>query len=311
MTSRERVFAALRHEQPDRVPYVAQLYPEIAERLNAALPPGTDYREFYGEDIRWIHVHYPERKTIRLADNYFPMPSKEALQKAREQVQRARDNGWVTCSGYVPGIFEHIKMLTSDEYALTHMLLEPEDMHRQIGHVAEWLCRLHACYAGLGFDLCFSGDDLGTQRSTIMSLDSYREFYRPWHAELVRRIKAVNPAVKVAFHCCGYIGTILPEWIDIGVDIVHSVQPEANDLAALKAEYGRKIVFWGALGLQQEFFYLERDAMADRIRQTLAIMAPGGGYIACSSNAVTAEVPVDKVKLLYAILQNQVPSPPA
>ena len=304
MNSRERFFTTLRHEAPDRVPFVLQLRPEIADRLNAELPAG-DYRDFYQEDIRWIPVEYPEKGEIRLADNYFPLPSRQALQKAKEQIQLAKDKNLITCNGYMPGIFEHLKAFTSDEHALVHMLLEPDDMHRQISRVTEWLSRLHELFAGIGFDICWSGDDLGTQKSTIMSIDSYREFYKQHHAALIRRIKAVNPEVKVAFHCCGYIGTILPEWIEIGVDIIHSVQPEANDLACLKKEFGNKIVFWGAVGLQEEFFYLDIKTMAERIKKTLDIMAPGGGYIAASSNAISADVDLEKVKLLYDVLCNQ------
>ena len=303
MNSRERFELTMNHREPDRVPYNAFIYQELADGLQAELPPDIDYRDYYGDDIRLIAVDYPEYKEIRFEDDYFPLPRRSALDRARDEIARTKDKGLVTCNAYIPGIFEHIKSFTTDEYALVHMMLEPDDMRVKIARVAEWLCRLYELYADAGYDICFNGDDLGTQKSTIMSMECYREFYKPHHAELIRRIKAVNPDTRVAFHCCGYIGTIVPEWIDIGVDIVHSVQPEANDLNSLKKLYGDRIVYWGALGLQSELFYLKLDEIAMEIRKCLSIMAPGGGYIAATSNYATGEIGIEKLKVLYRTLK--------
>ena len=299
MNSRERFFTTMDHNEPDRVPFVVHIYQELVDKLQSELPNNIDYRDYYHEDIRLIPVEYPEYKNINFADNYFPLPSSNALKKAKEQIEEVKHKGLVTCNTYVPGIFEHIKAFTSDEYALVHMMLEPEDMHLQIEKVTQWLCNLYELFAEIGFDICFNGDDLGTQRSTIMSLDCYREFYKPHHLKLVNKIHKTNSSSKVAFHCCGYIETIIQEWIDIGVDIIHSIQPEANNLKLIKNKFGDKIVFWGAMGLQSEFYYLSPGEMSNEIRKTLQIMAPGGGYIAATSNFVTGEVGIDKVKILY------------
>jgi len=302
MTSRERFFTAIRHEEPDRIPYVGFLFADHINQLNADC--GADYREYYKEDIRLVSVDYPEYKDKNLDNNYFPLPSAAALEKAYAEIQSVKDKGLVACNTYIPGIFEHIKALTNDEYALVHMMLEPDDMKIKISRVTDWLCALYEAFAKIGFDICFNGDDIGTQQSTIMGIDKYREFYKPNHIKLVETIKSVNNNAQTAFHCCGHIHTILPEWIDVGVDIIHSVQPEANDLRFIKENYGRDIVFWGALGLQSEMFYLTLDEMQERLIDCFKILAPGGGFIAGTSNYVTNEVPFDKIKLMYETLMN-------
>ena len=300
MDSRERFYKTVSHREPDRIPYVGFLFADHINALNADC--GADYREFYREDIRLIPVDYPEYKDKNLDNNYFPLPARAALDKARAEIQKTKDKGLITCNTYIPGIFEHIKALTDDEYALAHMMTEPADMKIKIERVTSWLCALYELFAGVGFDICFNGDDIGTQQSTIMGMDQYREFYKDNHIKLVETIKSVNGETQIAFHCCGHIHTILPEWIDAGVDIIHSVQPEANDLRHIKDLYGEKIVFWGALGLQSEMFYLSPDDMRERLIECFRILAPGGGFIAGTSNYVTNEVPLSKIKLMYETL---------
>ena len=298
MNARERFFTTMRHEEPDRVPYHLLLYAALIKGLEERLPPGTDHREHFDEAVYIIPVDYPEYANINLQKNEFPLPTVEAVEKAAREVERVKEMGRVACNGYFPGIFEHFKKFTSDEYALTHMMLEPEDAALQITRITDWLRALFDRIAPARFDICFNGDDIGTQKSTIMGLDSYREFYKPNHIKLIESIKASNPQAAVAFHCCGHLHTIVPEWIEIGADIIHSVQPEANDLRFLKERFGRDIVFWGGIGLQTAF-------SEDAIRETLAIMSPGGGYIAATSNYTTDEVPIETILRAYAVLTNQ------
>lgn len=303
MNSRERFFTTLKHQEPDRIPYIALLYDGLVAGLTAELPPETDYRDYYKEDIRLVKVDYPEYSTINLKERFFPLPTDKALEEARAKSEQFKERGLVTCNRYVPGIFEHLKEFTNDEFALTHMLLEPEDCEKLISAITDWLCRLYEKFAKVGFDICWNGDDIGTQRSTIMSIESYREFYKENHRKLLTTIKSANADTQVAFHCCGHIHTILPEWVDLGIDIIHSVQPEANDLAMIKEKYGQKITFWGVMGLQSELFYLSLPEMKEQLKKYFRIMGPGGGFIAATSNYATDEVGLDKIKLLYETLQ--------
>ncbi len=303
MNSRERVFTAINHREPDRIPYIGLLYQQLVDGLNAELPVGSDYRDYYGEDIRLVGVSFPEHSSINLKENFFPLPSAEAVETARRDCATVKERGLIACNTYMMGIFEHFKTFVGDEAALADMLLEREQTRQHLTHITDWLCRLYEIYADIGFDICFNGDDIGTQKSTIFSMDCYREFYKPNHRRLVEAVKSINPGTYMAFHCCGYMHTIIPEWIDIGVDIVHSVQPEANDLMYLKNTFGDKMVFWGALGLQSEMYYQTLEEMEMTLRNCLRIMAVNGGFIAATSNYVTGEVPPEKIKLMYHVLR--------
>jgi len=302
MNHRERVFAAINHTEPDRVPYNARLCPEIQNVMKSILPTGADHREIYQEDIYFVGVSFPayENRTL----DYLPLPTKEAVDKLKREVQDLKDKEVVVCNTYIPGVYEHVKDFLGDETALVGMYEEPEELKAVITKVANWLYQINEINATVGFDICWIGDDIGAQNALIMSPASYREFYKPHHRELVKRIKRINTQAKVAFHCCGHVMPLIPELLDIGVDILETVQPEAhNDLIRIKADYGDKMTFWGAIGMQSVFFDHTPAQVKEAVRQSLEIMSSGGGYIAAPCHTVTKEMKIENVIAFYETLQ--------
>ena len=97
----------------------------------------------------------------------------------------------------------------------------------------------------MGVDMIWIGDDIGTQNTMLMSPETWRRFLKPRMARFISTIKAINPALKVAYHSDGCIYRVIPELIEIGVDVLNPVQPRSMDPALLKEKYGRRLCFWG------------------------------------------------------------------
>lgn len=297
MSSRERVFKALNHEEPDRVPYNARLDRELAEALQKVPGDGVDYRMYFNEDIIFTDINFEYSK---LSLDYFPLPDKGEILQAAKRIKEIKDEGKVAVNSYIAGVYEHIKALMGGEAALVAMYESPEGLLRNIEKIAEWLCKLNGIFAMAGVDICWIGDDIGAQKSLIMSPNDYKRFYRPYHKEIVNSIRKINPDIKVAFHCCGHVAPLIPELIDIGVDILETVQPEAdNDLRYIKNEYGKYISFWGAIGNQSVFSCKTTDEVRDGICESLRIMSKGGGYIASPCHTLTNEVKIENVMTFY------------
>lgn len=303
MTARERVFKSLNHQEPDRIPYNARLCWELVEALKTEMSPGIDYREYFKEDIIFVDVPFTEYEKISF-DNLL-LPQKEAALAAADEVKKYKAEGLIVCNSYMPGIYEHIKAFFGDEEALVGMYDNPDDLMNKIEKVTEWLCKVYEMIALMDTDICWTGDDIGAQRSLIMSSDNYRNFYRPYHKELIGYIKKSNPKAKIAFHCCGHVTPIISDLIDVGVDILECVQPEAgNDLYFIKREYGKNITFWGAIGTQSVFFNRPPNEIKAEIIKSLEIMSDGGGYFAAPCHTLTNEVTVDAVKTFYETMIN-------
>jgi uroporphyrinogen decarboxylase len=141
-------------------------------------------------------------------------------------------------------------------------------------------------------------DDLGTQSSLIISPQMYRRMIKPRHAELFGYVREKYPDIKVFFHSCGAVVDLIPDLIEIGVQVLNPVQITAAgmDPAALKKRFGAALSFWGG-GVDTQYT-LNRET-PDRVRKMagdmLDIFAPGGGYVFSQVHNIESCVPAANV----------------
>ncbi len=155
-------------------------------------------------------------------------------------------------------------------------------------------------------DLVYIADDLGTQRSTLMSPEAYRTFCKPYHRRLIAAIKDVAPRAKILMHSCGAISSLIPDLIDVGVDVLNPVQPKAADMEprSVKRRFGRDLSFLGGLDIQELLPFGSTDEIRAGVRDLLDAYAPGGGYIFAPSHEILPEVrPASIVAMFDAALE--------
>jgi len=145
--------------------------------------------------------------------------------------------------------------------------------------------------------------DFGLQDREVFPPELFAEFYTPaWR--LISDVIHRWPNVKVWIHCCGSVPNIIPYFIDAGVDILNPVQWTAAgmDLTHLKAQYGDRLSFWGgAVSTQKTMPFGTVEDVEREVRETLDIMAPGGGYVVNPIHNILPEVPVENIVALYRV----------
>ena len=149
-------------------------------------------------------------------------------------------------------------------------------------------------------DIFFIGNDLGGQQGPLLGEHLFRRFVLPHIARLVDLGHAYK--LKVMLHCCGGISEFIPALIEVGLDALHAVQPSCRgmDLAALKHEFGSKMVFNGAIDSHHVLIKGTPGLVRQRTREVLEIMKPGGGYIAgASHDSILEETPVENVQAMF------------
>ncbi len=142
------------------------------------------------------------------------------------------------------------------------------------------------------------GDDLGDQRSTLVSPDLYRSLIKPRHAALFAAIKKIRPDVRIVFHCDGAIRELIPDLIEIGVDALNPVQYglPGMDAAGLKRDFGKDLTFWGgALDTQTVLPKGTPAEIRDEVRRNIETLAPGGGFVACQTHIIQHDVPTENL----------------
>ncbi|MEI7836501.1 MAG: uroporphyrinogen decarboxylase family protein [Planctomycetota bacterium] len=165
------------------------------------------------------------------------------------------------------------------------------------------LAEVESIYAAVGgrADMVFGiGDDVASQTGLWMSPEHYRRYVKPRHAKIVRFIKARTQA-KIIFHCCGACRAILPDLIEIGVDVFNPTQTAVAgmDPFELKRDFGRDLVFWGGIDVQH---LLPRGTVADverEVKRHIDALAPGGGYILSPSHIIQRGTPPENVLAMF------------
>lgn len=99
-------------------------------------------------------------------------------------------------------------------------------------------------------------------------------------------------------HSCGQILRVMPDLVELGVDILNPVQPECMDLKFLKETYGDNITFWGGISTQRTLPHGIPDDVRRETREVIALMSRNGGYIICSSQEIQTDVPYENLKAL-------------
>jgi len=150
-------------------------------------------------------------------------------------------------------------------------------------------------------DVVGEGEDLGGQNGPLFSPRTYRELVKPMHAELFAFIRARTRA-RIFLHSCGAIRELIPDLIEIGVDVLNPVQVSAAGMnaAELKREFGRDLVFWGGgVDTQRVLGSGTPAQVAEDVRANVAALKSGGGFVFAAVHNIQANVPAENVVAMW------------
>jgi len=184
------------------------------------------------------------------------------------------------------------------EETLTKLRTDTKMIEAAINHMEDFLLgvshRLLKATKGLA-DLFWCGDDFSTQRGMMISPEDWRRFLKPTYAKMFEIAKGYG--LKVWFHSCGTFRPVLPDLIDIGMDVWEPVQAhlEGNEPEVLKREYGRDIAFYGAINTQSTLPFGTPEEVRAEVRERIRVLGKGGGYVCGPDHAILPDVPIDNV----------------
>jgi len=261
---------------------------------------------YYDEPFEWPLRHMTTKQDI---DNY-PWPDTNinimdgVIERARYLHEETDHFVVGRCiSSNLP--FNGYAYLSGMDKWLTDMKIYPKFYHQ----LAEKLLEIGMAYAdqfygGIGqyLDAAQISDDLGTQQGGMISHDGYVEFYKPYTAEVIKNIrKYLRPEAKIILHSCGSVYYAIPDLIEIGVDILHPVQPLAYNMEPwrLKRDFGGKIVFFGGFDIQQLLPLGTVEQVKEGVRKLIQEYAPGGGFIFGPTHNIEPDTPPENIVAMY------------
>ena len=197
--------------------------------------------------------------------------------RARQAIQVIPDRDHIILSGsHRSTLLERAWKLVGMDNLFVMMLNEPEKANWLLDHIIEFQLGVAEEYGALGVQMAALGDDQGTQLALLVSPELFREYFKPRYRRLIDYYK--SRACIVQFHSCGNIIELVPDFIDLGIDILNPAQATANNLNELREKTAGKITLSGAVSTAT-ILQGPREAIRAEARQRITSLGKLGGYI--------------------------------
>lgn len=292
---------------------VLDVEPEVVRQRNHEREPHSDCFDSWGGGQMeitpgdWFPGIHPlsEANTLDDLDAYTGWPDMDdpsRVAHVKEQAARlAAENQYaIMATPWLLFPFERAHAMQGMDVFLMNMAGNPDFAHALLERIAGYCKQLMGHFLdelGDNVDIIKIGDDLGIQTGLMISPKMYRDFLKPVHADFIEFIKARTKA-KVLFHSCGDVAPLIPDFIDIGVDILNPIQTSTgsiSDLSALKKQFGKNIVFCGAIDSHRVLPYGSVEDVRAEVKRVMEILGPGGGYMLGAVHTVMNDVPPENV----------------
>ncbi len=148
-------------------------------------------------------------------------------------------------------------------------------------------------------DIFMLGDDFGAQDGPLISLEMFRKFFKPALKKLIDLGHRFN--LKVMLHSCGGIKPLIPDLIEIGLDVLNPIQTKAKDMdpKKLKKEFGKDLSFHGSVDVQHVLPFGTIKEVEEEVKQCIDALAPRGGFILAPAHNIQPDVPIENILALY------------
>jgi len=198
-------------------------------------------------------------------------------------------------------IFETCWYLVGLEKFLMDLMIEPPYLNVLLDTVMNINMEMGKELIRLGVDIIWCGDDFGSQTGCIMDPAIWRKHFKPRIQHIFSTFKKLNPDIKIAWHSCGSIVPLIPDFIEIGLDILNPLQPLAKgmDPVFLKKTYGDKLSFFGAICVQDLLPNGSPEKIKKEVKRIASILGKGGGYILSPAHNIQPDTPVENVLAMY------------
>ena len=286
----------------------------------AAYASEAEYTDVWGVVRRrpphghYYVVHAPfEKDDLSLADldgHTWPSAKKTDVAGLTREAERLRRETDCALVVHVPGrIFSIGQFMCGFANWLIQLKVNTEFCEALLDRaLAIQLAMAEETLAAVGdaADILYLADDYGTQGGPLISPDLFRQIFKPRMARLIWFLRERSTA-RIAFHSCGSVYAFIPDFIDVGVEILNPVQVSAAgmDTARLRREFGRHLVFWGGVDSQRVLPQgTPEDVRAEVARRVRDL---GPGYIPMSVHNIQAEVPPENILAMFEAIRDARP----
>jgi len=323
-TPKELVRSATEHRETEKVPYNFMFSPPAEERLKRyygtedlitalEMPmflfgpkdkPLYADPQVYGETITdqfgvvWSTSRIdrgspigPPLKEADLSRYSFPSPDDpKRFAGLDQEVARRRDRFLIAVIG---DLWERAGFMRGLGNLCVDVLENPKFVEELLEAMKEYVIRTLDHLVRCKPDGVFLSDDYGTQSGLMIAPRHWQRLVKPRLKEFY--LAAKRKGLVVMHHTCGDVVEIVPDLIEIGLDILHPIQPETMDIFAMKRDFGKDLTFCGGIGTQHLLPKGTPSEIRETVKKTMDVMAQGGGYVLEPGITLQDDVPIENM----------------
>jgi len=291
-------------------------------------PHIEDHKDFFSFTDEWgMTYKMPKKKahyfdliksplsgdiTEKDIDNFlWPDPANpHLLEGLEERAKKFYEDGYaIILESLGAGIFEMSCRIRGYEEFYSDLMINPKLACKLMDKFLELKIHFYEVASecvGKYVQFVREGDDVAGQSGLLISPSAYRKYVKPRHKELFKaQRKAFSDPFYIFFHSDGAICDLIPDFIEIGVDVLNPLQTNVKgmDIKKLKRDFGNEIVFWGGgVNTQETLPKTKPDKVKREVRERIEVLAPGGGFIFGAVHNIQDDVPPENIMAMWATL---------
>jgi uroporphyrinogen decarboxylase len=342
MNSKERVYAALKHEKTDRIPKFVWLGTGTIKRLTKKLevtpleldikfgndvlqtwvsingemardvPENTKFTDEWGitwkreGDYNMVINHPLKGKDLSFIINYqLPDPYNLKRYEYLEHLVKEYGDEYFIGADVSGVLFEPAYHLRDMEELMVDMAMESEEVDILLDKLSDFCIAVSIECIKRGADWVWLGDDLGSQNSMLMSPDMWRKYFKPRMKKIIDSIRAFRKDITIAYHSCGSIYPVLGDLVDIGINVLNPIQESAQgmDQSLIKKKYGDKITLMCGVDTQQFLIHATPEEVKNKVIDIIDKLGYNGGFIFAASHHIQPDTPDKNIFALFDALE--------
>jgi uroporphyrinogen decarboxylase len=320
MNSLERVRAVLARKIPDVVPHALydvaidcynQSTIELFQRKTGKHPRDAFHHDIRGSGMptrspgaewkRQVREMASVDEVHRLMRDW--RPTRATVETMASQVNAIHADGKAVQMGTWVSDFETPFTLRGIEQFYVDLGTEEDWLPVFLDYITDASAEDARIAALAGADIFGIGDDLGSQRGLLISPDQWRRLFKPRLKRIIEAVKNNSRTTAFFLHSDGLITEIIPDLIEVGVDILNPIQPEVMDPARIKTDFGKALIFYGAISVQHTLPFGTPDDVMREVKLRMETIGAGGGYIMTPSHLLDEAIPWENIEAFFRAAQ--------
>ena len=256
------------------------------------------------------HLHYAEilhpLQNLSLNEiREYPFPDLDQeyrYQNIRDKNLELHNKGLATAY-FAGSIFETAWYMRGMEQLYMDIMTEPATSNFLLDRVTDIVAESARHLARADLDLLILGDDIAMQTGMMMSLEMWRENFKPRLMRVIQAAKEVKPDINVFYHSDGNVWDAIPDLIEAGIDVLNPVQPECMDPAQVKREFGDRLSFLGTISVQKTMPFGTPDDVRAEVKLRMETIGRNGGLLISPSHVLQPDTPWENIVAFFEAIE--------